>query len=69
VRKTTCTEANDLERFLVVIESCGTGFETFNAWMHGLLVEHEARLEGHSGDSTSITPSLSSARSARWAAN
>lgn len=37
VRFTSCSVPGDRDRLLAVIESCGNGVETFNAWMHDLL--------------------------------
>ena len=42
VQQTRCAFAHDEERMLVVIESCGAGFEAFNMWMHTLLEERGA---------------------------
>ena len=51
VRQTRCAFPLDYERMLDVIESCGSGFDAFNTWMHTLLVfagrpAHRARA-GH----------------------
>jgi hypothetical protein len=48
VQQTRCAIAQDEERMLAVIESCGAGFDAFNSWMHALLYERgaAARLGG-----------------------
>jgi hypothetical protein len=37
VRQAKCTMRHDEDRLLAVIETCGNGFESFNAWMRDLL--------------------------------
>lgn len=38
VRVAVCAYQADQDRLLSVIESCGAGFDSFNAWMHNLLI-------------------------------
>lgn len=41
VRHATCVGKGDKDALLAAIESCGSdGFETFNDWMHDMLVRH-----------------------------
>lgn len=40
VRRATCVGKGDKDALLAAIESCGAGFETFNEWMHNMLVTH-----------------------------
>jgi hypothetical protein len=40
VRRATCVGKGDKDALLAAIESCGAGFETFNDWMHSMLVVH-----------------------------
>jgi hypothetical protein len=37
VRNATCVVAEDQDRLLAVIETCGSGFDTFNTWLEALL--------------------------------
>jgi hypothetical protein len=45
VRRARCVMREDADSLLAGIESCGSGFDAFNAWMHALLVQsNEARI-------------------------
>jgi hypothetical protein len=39
VRDATCSKTEDADALLAVIETCGAGFDSFNQWMHDLLVD------------------------------
>jgi hypothetical protein len=39
VQHATCATAEDADKLLSVIEMCGSGFDSFNNWMHELLIE------------------------------
>jgi hypothetical protein len=43
VRHASCVMVEDQHRLLAVIEMCGSGFDSFNAWMQELLAAQQTR--------------------------